>query len=99
MVYKKEIIIFSKVEVLFYESKIRVNGEKITKKALKLNIGDEIDVIKGPCHMNPDNLIVARVEILDAKAREDSIIVILRRHKSLTIENYDSNNKWDAAKE
>lgn len=82
------------MELLFYDSKIRVNGEKITKKSLKLDIGDEIDVIKGPDHMNPNNLVVGRVEIIDAKPKEESISVILRRNKSLTIENYVGNNKW-----
>jgi hypothetical protein len=38
--------------------------------------------------MNPEFLIVSRIEILSAKAGEDHITVTLRRFKSLTVENY-----------
>lgn len=38
-----EIFIFSKLEVMFYEGRVRVNGKKIPKKSVdvrKLNFGD-----------------------------------------------------------
>lgn len=37
----------NKVETLFYESKIRLNGQKVLKKSETVSIGDEIDVVKG----------------------------------------------------
>lgn len=84
----------NKIEVLFYGSNIRVNGEKIVKKSVGVQEGDEIDVIKGPSPTNPDFLIVARVEILSAKGEDDSINVKIRRCKTLTIDNYEGRNKW-----
>lgn len=85
----------NKVETLFYESKIRLNGQKINKKSVQVEVGDEIDVIRGPNPNNPNFLTVARVEILSAKEKEDSISVKLRRSKSLTVENYDEKWKSD----
>ncbi|XP_063705660.1 mitochondrial transcription rescue factor 1 [Culicoides brevitarsis] len=81
----------NKVEALFYDSRIRVNGQKVDKKSARVDIGDEIDVIKGLSHQNPEHLVIQRVEILSAKPKEeqDGLIVKLRRNKSLTIENYE----------
>lgn len=84
----------SKVETSFYESKIRVNGKKIFKKSQQLFIGDEVDVIKGPSSLNPEHLVVARVEILSAVPKNETILIALRRTKSLVIENYESENVW-----
>lgn len=71
-----------------------MNGKKFSKKSIGLNVGDEIDVIKGISHLNPDHLIVQRVEVLDVKAKDgdDGIIVILKRAKSLTIDNYEEDS-------
>lgn len=88
------LIYSSKVETSFYESKIRVNGKKIFKKSQQLFIGDEIDVIKGPSSLNPEHLVVARVEILSAVPKNETILIALRRTKSLVIENYESENVW-----
>lgn len=82
----------NKVETLFYESKIRVNGERLLKKSAQIDVGDEIDVIRGASPNNPNFLTVARVEVLGAKEREGSVKVKLRRCKSLTVENYEE--KW-----
>lgn len=81
------------METLFYESKIRVNGKKLLKKSSQVSVGDEIDVIKGISHMNPDHLIVQRIEVLSAKPKEESdgLLVKLRRNKSLVIENYEES--------
>ncbi|XP_058821332.1 mitochondrial transcription rescue factor 1 [Topomyia yanbarensis] len=81
----------NKVENLFYESKIRVNGRKLLKKSTVLDVGDEIDVVKGTSPTNPDHLIVSRVEILGVTPKSESISVNLRRHKSLIIENYETD--------
>lgn len=78
----------NKVEKLFYESRIRVNGEKILKKSAQLDVGDEVDVIRSLSPMNPEFLLVSRIEILSVKAGEEHIAVKLRRFKSLTVENY-----------
>lgn len=82
----------NKIETLFYESKIRVNGQKIFKKSAQVNVGDEIDVIKGTNPNNPNFLTVARVEILSATNKGETINVKLRRCKTLTIDNYE--DKW-----
>ncbi|XP_022225135.1 mitochondrial transcription rescue factor 1 [Drosophila obscura] len=78
----------NKVELNFYESKIRVNGKKLQKKSVQLDIGDEIDVIRGFSQSNPSHLVISRVAILSAGEREEGLSVHLRRYKSLLIENY-----------
>ncbi|XP_035441004.2 mitochondrial transcription rescue factor 1 [Spodoptera frugiperda] len=81
----------NKVEQMFYESKIRVNGKKILKKSASVRLGDEVDVIKMVSPKNPDHIYVSRVEILDVAAKEESIQVTARRFKHLLIENYEND--------
>lgn len=83
---------FSKIEVAFYESRVRVNGEKVMKKSHTLQVGDEVDLIKGPSPNNPDFLLISRVEVLSTKLDGDELEVKLRKFKSLLINNYE--NKW-----
>ncbi|XP_066260904.1 mitochondrial transcription rescue factor 1 [Euwallacea similis] len=78
----------AKIEALFYENKIRINGQKIMKKSAVVQKGDEIDLIKGPDLKNPNFINVARVEILSLKPKEESIEIKIRRCKSLNIEAY-----------
>lgn len=85
----------NKLESVFYESKIRLNGEKLLKKSIHVQEGDEIDIIKGSSINNKDFLTVARVEILTVTPRDENINVKLRRSKSLTVENYDGNNRFE----
>lgn len=86
---------YSKIEVAFYESRIRVNGEKVAKKSYSVEVGDEIDLVKGPSPNNPDFLVVSRVEVLSSKLDGDELQVKLRRFKNLLIDNYD--NKWKSS--
>ncbi|XP_076265164.1 mitochondrial transcription rescue factor 1 [Rhynchophorus ferrugineus] len=79
----------AKIEKMFYDSKIRINGKKLLKKSTSIHEGDEIDIVKGPDVRNPNFITVARVEILTLKAKEESIAVKIRRCKSLSIEAYD----------
>ncbi|KAJ8724380.1 hypothetical protein PYW08_015854 [Mythimna loreyi] len=81
----------NKVEQMFYESKIRVNGKKIMKKSASVKLGDEIDVIKMVSPKNPDHIFVSRVEIMNVAAKEDSIQVTARRFKHLLIDNYEAD--------
>lgn len=81
----------NKVEQMFYESKIRVNGKKILKKSASVRLGDEVDVIKMVSPKNPNHIYVSRVEILDVTAKEESIQVTARRFKHLLIENYEND--------
>ncbi|XP_072950043.1 mitochondrial transcription rescue factor 1 [Epargyreus clarus] len=81
----------NKIEKLFYESKIRVNGKKIMKKSANVRPEYEIDVIKHVSPHNPDHLYVARVEIINIVAKEESISFTVRRFKNLLIENYDKD--------
>lgn len=84
----------NKVDIIFYENKVRVNGEKVNKKSISCHNGDEIDVIKGVNVMNPDFLTVARIEILSAEVEGDKIELKIRRNKSLTIDNYGGTNSY-----
>ncbi|XP_044755729.1 mitochondrial transcription rescue factor 1 [Coccinella septempunctata] len=77
----------NKIEKLFFDNKIRVNGQKIGKKSEQIEEGDEIDVIKGPSPNNPEHLVVARVEILSMKPEEETISVKIRRSRSLLVES------------
>lgn len=82
------------MEAKFYENKIRLNGKKTPKKSAQMSVGDEVDVIKGVSPQNDQHIIVGRIEIVSAKAKEESISVILRRYKSLIVENYPGSNAW-----
>ncbi|RZB39938.1 hypothetical protein BDFB_007940 [Asbolus verrucosus] len=83
----------NKIETLFYESKIRVNGQKLLKKSELAQEGDEIDIVKGVDVNNSNFLTVARVEILAVSEKGDNLAVKVRRCKSLTVENYEENVK------
>ncbi|XP_041773654.1 mitochondrial transcription rescue factor 1 [Anopheles merus] len=84
----------NKVEALFYDSKIRVNGKRLLKKSAQLEVEDEIDVVRGPSPTNPDHLVVSRVEIVAVTPRTENLSVTLRRHKSLVIENYKEHGSY-----
>uniref|UniRef100_A0A8D8RYG0 Uncharacterized protein C6orf203 homolog n=1 Tax=Cacopsylla melanoneura TaxID=428564 RepID=A0A8D8RYG0_9HEMI len=85
----------NKIEKLFYESKIRINGYKVLKKGHNVALGDEIDIIKGFSPSNPQFLIVQRVKILAASDPsaddEGSLTLKIRRYKSLLIGNYEED--------
>ncbi|XP_048000015.1 mitochondrial transcription rescue factor 1 [Leguminivora glycinivorella] len=81
----------NKIEQLFYESKIRVNGKKIVKKSLSVKIGDEIDIIKTVSPKNSDHLYISRIEVMNLTAKEETIVVTARRFKTLLIENYETD--------
>ncbi|KAM7361508.1 uncharacterized protein ACRADG_012396 [Cochliomyia hominivorax] len=87
----------NKIENIFYESRIRVNGKKLSKKSVQLNEGDEIDVIRGFSQQNPSHLIVSRVVILSASEREEGYSVNLRRYKNLLVENYSGANAFKSS--
>lgn len=80
----------SKIEVAFYENRIRVNGEKVTKKSQTLEVGDEVDLVKGPSPQNSDFLLVSRIEILSVKFDDNELEVKLRKFKNLLINNYEN---------
>ncbi len=63
-----------------------------------MEIGDEVDLIKGPNVMNPAFLDVGRVIILKADYTPDleKVLVLLKRYRSLTIENYANPYKAGA---
>lgn len=92
----------NKIEKMFYESKIRVNGFKIIKKSHNVSLGDEIDLIKGFSPVNPKFLLVQRVKVLAASDPstnddEDNITLKIRRYKSLTIDNYEEDEYKESA--
>lgn len=63
----------------------------------QLEVGDEIDVIRGFSQSNPSHLVIARVVILSAGEREEGLNVHLRRYKSLLIENYRGANAYKSS--
>lgn len=81
----------NKIEQMFYESKLRINGKKVLKKSANIKLGDEVDIIKMVSPNNPDHLYVARVEVLNIVPKEESINVTARRFKNLLIENYEND--------
>ncbi|XP_067002800.2 mitochondrial transcription rescue factor 1 [Anabrus simplex] len=89
----------NKVETIFYQSRIRVNGKKILKKSAQITDGDEVDVIRGYSPMNPNFLVVSRIEVLSIKAKEETFSVKMRRSKSLVIENYSDPWKQSQSQE
>lgn len=60
----------------------------------QVKLNDEIDVVKSYCPLNPLNIIVARIEILNTAVRDEKIIVTARRHKNYTIDNYEGSNAF-----
>ncbi|XP_076628519.1 mitochondrial transcription rescue factor 1 isoform X1 [Colletes latitarsis] len=78
----------TKIEEAFYNSNIRVNGEKYLKKSALVKVEDEIDLVIGRSSNSSNFLIVHRCVILLFKATSDGIIVKLLRNKSLLIEDY-----------
>ncbi|XP_072377476.1 mitochondrial transcription rescue factor 1 [Diabrotica undecimpunctata] len=84
----------NKLETIFYEGRIRLNGAKIPKKSVSVRENDELDVIKGKQTTNSDFLTISRIVLLGIKAEEDIIKLKLRRHKSLTVENYEGRDAW-----
>ncbi|CAG0878597.1 unnamed protein product [Darwinula stevensoni] len=85
----------SKVDQIFYDNRVRLNGEQVLKKGVQIALGDELDVISGFSETNPHFLVVSRV-ILQAAHRTGSddkdenvnFKVTLRRFKNLIVENY-----------
>ncbi|XP_011059114.1 PREDICTED: uncharacterized protein C6orf203 homolog [Acromyrmex echinatior] len=79
----------NKINEAFYASKIRINRNKILKKAKEMKIGDEIDLI---LHQNVDNpglLVINRIVILSMNPVTDGIQVKLSVDKNLLIEDYE----------
>ncbi|XP_035209973.1 mitochondrial transcription rescue factor 1-like [Stegodyphus dumicola] len=78
------------IEKEFYASKIFLNGEKVSKKATNVSIGDEIDLVKG---YNPDNsqLIDVHRVIIKSVGKvtgTGNYPLKMEAYKSLPIENY-----------
>lgn len=85
----------NKIEILFYESRLRVNGYKVVKKSHNVALGDEIDIIKGFSPVNPKCLLVNRIKVLGASEtqKDDSgnFRLKIRKFKNLMISNYEEN--------
>ncbi|XP_043258238.1 mitochondrial transcription rescue factor 1 isoform X2 [Colletes gigas] len=83
----------TKIEEAFYNSNIRVNGEKCLKKSVLVKVEDEIDLITGRSPNNSNFLIIHRCIVLSFKSTSNGIIAKLLRNKSLLIEDYA--NPWN----
>lgn len=66
----------------------------VTPFSHQIKTGDEIDVIKEFSPVNPANIVVSRIEVLSVVPNTEDITVVMRRYKSLTIENYEAENVW-----
>ncbi|KZC09899.1 hypothetical protein WN55_00545, partial [Dufourea novaeangliae] len=82
-----------KIDKAFYNSNIRINGERCLKKGSQVEVDDEIDIVVGRSPNNPGFLIVHRCIVLSASPDEDTIKVKLLSNKSLLIEDY--NDPWN----
>lgn len=58
---------------------------------LQVKVDFEIDIIKGISPKNPQHILVSRVEVLDITAKEESIVITVRRFKNLLINNYEKD--------
>ena len=79
------------IEDAFYSHKIRLNGERITKKAQLVNANDEIDLVLGRNPQNIDLLDVKRIKILeipDLKSTMGRSKIRIMYLPLITIENY-----------
>lgn len=81
----------NKTEENFYQSRLWVNGEKVLKKGTQVELGDEIDLVKGVNAKSDQYIDVIRLHVVGIKLPKDpaaKIVLKLRRYKHLTIENY-----------
>ncbi|XP_033225360.1 mitochondrial transcription rescue factor 1 [Belonocnema kinseyi] len=83
----------NKVDLAFYESKVRVNGKKILKKSTEVHEGDEIDILVGKSPDNPDFLVVHRVKIVSSNFAASGCKVNIIRDKSLVIAEYKDRSR------
>ncbi|XP_063609785.1 uncharacterized protein LOC134783716 [Penaeus indicus] len=84
----------NKVESAFYDSKIRVNGQKVMKKSKQLQEEDEVDIIKAVSSKNPAFLDISRVVVLSIGSYNedtDKIQVRLRKYPQLLVEKYEDD--------
>ncbi|XP_043464617.1 mitochondrial transcription rescue factor 1 [Leptopilina heterotoma] len=78
----------NKIDTDFYESKIRLNGNKVTKKSIDVNDEDEIDVFVDVSPDNQNFIIVSRVKIIKTSILQNGFKVSFVRDKSLLVEDY-----------
>ncbi|XP_076288364.1 mitochondrial transcription rescue factor 1 [Lasioglossum baleicum] len=79
----------NKIDKAFYNSNLRVNGEKCLKKSETIAVEDEIDLVIGRSNSNPAFITVHRCILMSIKPAEESIEIKLIRNKNLLIEDYD----------
>lgn len=88
----------TKVEEAFYENRIRLNGERISKKSHDVVEGDELDIIIGRNQENNDFLDITRVQIKnipDIASGTGRLKMSIRKFKQLTIANYEGDHEYD----
>ena len=81
----------AKVEEGFYEGRIRVNGERMTKKNHEIAEKDELDYVLGRNPENNNLLDVKRVQVVhlpDQMSGTGRTKLKVRRFSVITIENY-----------
>ena len=65
----------------------------------QLEVGDEVDLIKGPNVLNPSFLDVGRVIVLAADYKPDmeKVLVVIKRYRTLTVDDYSAPYKTVAS--
>ncbi|XP_019647783.1 PREDICTED: uncharacterized protein C6orf203 homolog [Branchiostoma belcheri] len=79
-----------KIEEEFYANKIRVNGQKVSKKSMSLKEGDTVDLIRSTQTGQEGTMSVSRVVLLKTENRttqSGNTYVQLRRWKALSVPN------------
>ena len=82
----------AKIEEAFYDSRIRINNERVTKKSVDVAQDDVVDIILGRNMENHDFLDVSRIEIKeipDLATSRSRLNLKVRKYSNLTIENYE----------
>ncbi|XP_074593145.1 uncharacterized protein LOC141848917 [Brevipalpus obovatus] len=80
-----------RIDSAFLEDRIRVNGERVTKKSTTLMEKDVIDLVLGRNKDNPEHLDVIRADLFsvpDVRTSKDRCRFKVRRYHRLTIPNY-----------
>jgi len=80
-----------KIEEMFFDHRIRVNGERLGKKSDSISLEDQVDLIRGINPDNPDFLDIFRFEVIDIPDISSStgrVKVKVRVFQKLTVEQY-----------
>uniref|UniRef100_A0A803JLV7 Mitochondrial transcription rescue factor 1 n=1 Tax=Xenopus tropicalis TaxID=8364 RepID=A0A803JLV7_XENTR len=82
----------NKIEEAFYNSLLRLNGEKLWKKSRAVKVGDTLDLIVEEDKQNETTTVMRIIfkHVLEEKTTTEKYKVVLRRWKNLKIPKQDT---------